>query len=295
MASSMLTARATFERDGVGIWDVACRHRAGRGTAGEHAGGHAVVFVRRGCFVRSADGVESLLDPTVAYCMNPGEEQRFDHPHGDGDECTSIALTADLAAALLGGEPELPAGPLPVAPQLDLEHRLVLSAARRGEDVSERALNLAARALAAVEPRRVASGRPATARARRALVDGAREALAEQPERSLAELARLLAVSPHHLSRIFRRATGEPISRLRDRVRVRMALERLAGGEPNLARLAAELGFADHPHLARTIRRETGHTTPRSVCGASSGPAPASGTCARSLPAAAATRSCSTG
>jgi AraC-like DNA-binding protein len=257
----MLTARATFERDGVGIWDVACRHRAGRGTAGEHAGGHAVVFVRRGCFVRSADGVESLLDPTVAYCMSPGEEQRFDHPHDHGDECTSIALAPELAAALLGGEPELPAGPLPVAPQLDLEHRLVLSAARRGEDVSERALNLAARALAAVEPRRVASGRPATARARRALVDGAREALAEHPERSLAELARLLAVSPHHLSRIFHAATGHTIARHRMRLRARAALERLAGGgSGELARLAAELGFADQAHLTRVVRSETGAT-----------------------------------
>ena len=80
----MLNARSILVGDGVGIWDVTCRHGRGRGRADEHAGGHAVVFVRRGCFVRSADGVESVLDPTVAYCMNPGEEQRFDHPHDHG-------------------------------------------------------------------------------------------------------------------------------------------------------------------------------------------------------------------
>jgi AraC-like DNA-binding protein len=44
------------------------------------------------------------------------------------------------------------------------------------------------------------------------------------------------------------------------RLRARAALERLAGGEPNLGRLAADLGFADQSHLCRVIRAETGRT-----------------------------------
>jgi AraC-like DNA-binding protein len=258
--AGMLNAHGIFEGDGVGVWDVTCRHRAGRGAAGEHAGGHALVFVRRGCFVRTADGVETVLDPTVAYCMNPGEEQRFDHPHDHGDDCTSIALEPRLAAALWGGEPELPNGALPVAPQLDVEHRLLLSAAHRGDDVTERALNLAARVLEAADARRVASGRPAGERARRALADAAREALAERPDHSLPELARLLAVSPHHLSRVFHAQTGHTIARHRMRLRARAAMDRLSAGETELARLAAELGFADQSHLTRVVRAETGRT-----------------------------------
>jgi AraC-like DNA-binding protein len=42
------------------------------------------------------------------------------------------------------------------------------------------------------------------------------------------------------------------------RLRVRAALERLAGGDRDLARLAAELGFADQSHLYRALRTETG-------------------------------------
>jgi AraC-like DNA-binding protein len=108
-------------------------------------------------------------------------------------------------------------------------------------------------------PGRVAAGRPATAQARRALVDGAREALGDNPERSLPDLARALAVSPHHLSRVFHAATGHTISRHRMRLRVRSALERLAGGERDLARLAADLGFADQSHFCRVVASETGH------------------------------------
>jgi AraC-like DNA-binding protein len=41
-------------------------------------------------------------------------------------------------------------------------------------------------------------------------------------------------------------------------VRVRNAIERIADGEQSLARLAADPGFADHAHLTRAVKRETG-------------------------------------
>jgi AraC-like DNA-binding protein len=259
----MLSARSILVRDGITIDDVACRHVRGRAHATEQARGHALVFVRRGCFVRAADGVEALLDPTLAYCVNPGEEQRYDHPHSHGDDCTSLALAPGLIASLWAGDPTLPTGPLPISPRLDLEHRLLLVAAVRGADpheLVERATELSAGALEQADPRRVASGRPATAAARRALTDGVREALAAEPERSLPDLARALAVSPHHLSRVFRSAVGHTISRHRMRLRVRAALERLAAGDDDLPRLAADLGFADQSHLCRVVRAETGRT-----------------------------------
>jgi AraC-like DNA-binding protein len=259
----VVSACTILSRDGVTLDDVACRHGPGRGLLEETRVIHGIVFVRRGCFVRSADGAESVVDPTVAYCMNPGVEERFDHPHADGDDCTSLRLDPGVAASLWGGEHGLPSGPVPTAPEIDLEHRLLLAAARRGADpdeLFERAVVLAARTLEQADPQRVASGRPATARARRLLSDGAREALADDPDRSLADLARELAVSPHHLSRVFRAATGRTIARHRMRLRARIAMERLAGGQRDLARLAADLGFADQSHLCRVVRSETGAT-----------------------------------
>ncbi|HEY3829777.1 MAG TPA: AraC family transcriptional regulator [Solirubrobacteraceae bacterium] len=259
----MLTAHTFFSRDGIEIADVACRHKRGRGLADEQAGGHTVVFVRRGCFVRSVDGVEALLDPTVAYCMSPGEEQRYDHPYDHGDDCTSLSLNLDLVASIWGGDPALPSQPLATLPEIYLEHRLLLSTSRRGADsheLFERAIVLVSQTLRQADPSRVASGGPTSARAHREIVDGAREILVASPERPLPDLARMLAISPHHLSRIFRSATGHTISRHRMRLRTRAALERLAGGEKGLARLAADLGFADQGHLCRVIRQETGHT-----------------------------------
>ncbi|MCA1707256.1 MAG: hypothetical protein LC808_29920 [Actinobacteria bacterium] len=88
----MLHTRTVLSRDGLTVADVACRHDLGHGQPAQYTGGHTLVFVRRGWFRRSANGVEALLDPTVAYCINPGEEERYDHPHGDDDDCTALGL-----------------------------------------------------------------------------------------------------------------------------------------------------------------------------------------------------------
>jgi len=273
----VLRTDIVVDRDGVLLAGVACHHATGRGRAAQLR--HAIVFVRRGCFVRSADGLESVLDPAVAYCMNPGEEERYDHPRPDGDDCTWLRLDSDLVASLAGGDPALPAQPIPTSGEIDLRHRLLLAAARRGtnpHELVERAIVLASRLLSQAEPRRVQAGWPATARARRAAADSVREALTASLDRSLPELARDVAVSPHHLSRIFHSVTGTTISRYRRRLRARRALERLAAGDRDLARLAFELGFADQSHLCRVLRVETGQI-PSALRRALAQPAPEGG------------------
>ena len=114
----VLAHRTLLNREGVQLADVACRHPSGRGAPGEQKACHTVVFVRRGCFTRVADGTVATLDPTLAYCIQPGEEQRYDHPHDLGDDCTALTLTPELLASLNGGEPALPRTPVQVSPQL---------------------------------------------------------------------------------------------------------------------------------------------------------------------------------
>jgi AraC-like DNA-binding protein len=104
----------------------------------------------------------------------------------------------------------------------------------------------------------VAPARPAPPRPRPRRADDAREALAADPALRVTDLARLTSVSPHHLSRVFRAEVGVPLATYRRWLRLRSALERL--GEANLARVAAEAGFADHAHLTREARALLGRT-----------------------------------
>jgi AraC-like DNA-binding protein len=204
-----------------------------------------------------------MLDPTLAYTIARSQVSRFDHPHGDGDDCTALFFAPSLLALIWGGEPDLPPQALHTSAELDLDHRRLLALARRGEDrhdVFERALTVTAQLLGQAHKSRLASGRPATALLRRRLVNGVREALVAQLDRSLPELAADLAVSPHHLSRVFREETGQTIARHRMRLRARRALEHLAHGERDLARLAADLGFIDHSYMCRVLRDQTSST-----------------------------------
>ncbi len=74
----------------------------------------------------------------------------------------------------------------------------------------------------------------------------------------LDDIARSLYVSPYHLCRLFRQETGVPIHSYLKRLRLREALETLAGGEANLNALAAGLGFSSHSHFTAVFRKELG-------------------------------------
>lgn len=71
-------------------------------------------------------------------------------------------------------------------------------------------------------------------------------------------IARAVGYAPFHLARLFRRETGVPIHRYLVRLRLRLALERLAEDGRGLTSLALDLGFADHNHFTNAFRREFG-------------------------------------
>lgn len=198
----MLSTRSVFDYEGLRIADIACRHGRGPGAA-EETDGYGIGFVRRGCFARSAEGGRALLDPSSLFFVNPNGEHRYDHPHTGGDDCTAFLLDAELLASIWGGDLRLPAGAAHSSPELDLAHRQLLADAERtddAEEIFERAVLLLTATLEGSDRVRVGSGRPATERARRRLVEQAREAL---------------AADHGHLCRVLREETGSTPSALR--------------------------------------------------------------------------------
>jgi AraC-like DNA-binding protein len=238
------TVQLLVDRPEFTIRVVRCHDDHARWSPPEQTDGYGFVLVRRGGFRRVGRGGEVLADPTVGYLSGPGDEECFAHPYG-GDECTSIRLHPDLVTA----HP----GPVYVDARTDLAHRLLLRAAHGADHdyaVAERLLRLASGAGNGVPDK----DRAVVETARQAIRAGTDEAAALVP------LARSLGVSPYRLSRSFHALVGVPLTRYRNRVRVGAALDRIEAGEADLARLAAELGFADQAHLTRTVRDHLGHT-----------------------------------
>jgi AraC-like DNA-binding protein len=249
--------------DGFRVSDVRCTGGPAGFDAPEVERGHLLVAARRGAFLRREGPTEALVDGTVAYLSAPGLVEQFAHPVPGGDVCTAIALDPGLLASLAGGDPVAANGVLPMDAASELAMRRLTAMARRGDpegSLAEHVIGFAACLLARRLPERTGSGRPATAAARRRVVSQAKAALAADPRLGLVELSRVTGCSPHHLSRVFARLTGLTVSQYRNRLRVSLALERVVGGEPDLAGLADDLGFADHAHLTRTVRAATGRT-----------------------------------
>ena len=93
-------------------------------------------------------------------------------------------------------------------------------------------------------------------------IERARALLASAPTDrwDLGALGRALLCSPFHLARQFRAATGETISRYVLRLRLGVALERLANGERDIAALAVETGFSHHSHFSARFHSAFGIT-----------------------------------
>ena len=241
--------------------EVRCASGRSGWSAPERSAGLGLVFVRCGVFFRRVRGDVHVVDACAAYWEHPGDEQQILHPADAGDVCTALAIAPDLLRSVIPDERPLPRRPILTGPRADLRHRLLTRRARAGDvfGTEEDVVGLIGLMLEGPS-----SGRAAIAAlpSRRRYAQAAREAIAcgDPAATSLLSLARKLGVSTFYLSRAFREAMGITMSQYRLRLRARTALQRLEEGADDLAALAVDLGYADHAHLSRSVKKETGHT-----------------------------------
>jgi len=230
-----------------------------------------LMLVQEGSFRRLAEGVEMFADGLTAYLERAGSIQRIAHPCG-GDVCTAIGLSEHAVESVAGLQNLRTDALFHIDTAAHLEHRLLINRQRVGahdEELVERTLLLAGRVLSSLgSPTH--SG-PAVRASRRHLAERTREALREAPRLSVRELAASLDVSMYHLCRVFKEATGMTVAGYRSRIRASMVVDGIMSEDTSLSGLAAEIGFADQPHMNRTIRRHTGFT-PGQLRAITSGP-----------------------
>jgi AraC family transcriptional regulator len=246
-----LHARPLFDGPLARVADVACS--APRSPAGdaEWSDGCELVLPRRGVFVLHRHGGEVVADPASAIVLRAGEEYRVSHPAHGGDRCTAIAFAPGVLEEA-GARPVAWPEHVVLRPATQLRAALLTARLSRGVtrlEAEEGALLLLA-AVAQDAGRATAPAAPA----RR--VEDVRALLAADPTARwrLDDVAVAVHCSPFHLARQFRAATGETIARYVTRLRLALALDRIAGGEADLARLAADVGFAHHSHFSARFR-----------------------------------------
>jgi AraC-like DNA-binding protein len=274
--SSLQTCAPLWRSTSLAVEDFVCREPPHRREVEETSDAHRVVLVRAGAFARAL-GTESVLaDPTQVLFFTRGQPYRVTHPIAGGDRCTVVTVSSETLLEIGRRHdarwPEDPDAPFArshdfTTPRVALLQHALVGGLRRAEldDLAahEVAFELLDEVLGPVgRSGRRRDERPVAGVSRRAreLAEAARTALAGRyaAPPSLDELARTLGCSPFHLCRSFSRAVGLPLRRYLDRLRLRLGMERLAAGEPDLTALALDLGYADHSHLTNACRREFG-------------------------------------
>jgi AraC family transcriptional regulator len=255
------SSRLLLESPLARVYDVVCRTpRSGYGALMLN-GVTQIGLPRRGVFLIERRGETAVIDTNTTMMLGPGDEYRVAHPTGDGDEGTVLALPPDVVEDAIGSC-EGRVGNL--RPRDHLTVRVINRALRdtgpdrlEAEEATLLLLGLLSRVFSetGTEDRRLGPGQ-------RLRIERARALLASAPTDhwDLGALGRALRCSPFHLARQFRAATGETISRYALRLRLGVALERLAEGEGDIAALAVDTGFSHHSHFSARFRSAYGIT-----------------------------------
>ncbi|MEZ4234681.1 MAG: AraC family transcriptional regulator [Myxococcota bacterium] len=217
----------------MGTWQCTHDHRA---PGAEQADTHVLINVTlAGVYERHVGRHRVVADPTVAVVSRPGEAWRSSHPAGCGDGGVWVRIAPDRV-------PDVPPGPRTrrLAPPTWLAWA---HAARDGDE--ELAMALVADVLGAAEA--PAPAAPWVHRVQRILA-------APAPPPDLGALAQEVGVSPWHLCRTFRAATGLTPRAYGEQLRLSRAAGRIAAGCDDLAELAVSLGFSSHSHLTSRFR-----------------------------------------
>lgn len=217
-----------------------------------------VTFPRSGVYIHNTARGTIVIDPTVAVFRSAGDEQVTTHPSDLGDRNTELQFPPEVVAPLLDTHDRFRLQTAPISEKVTARHRRLLRRLHHGTvtnplEIEEEALSLLG-TVHQIKPIVKVS------HWQQRLVDETRQYLARRfrEELDLGTVATAVGSSPFHLSRTFKRATGRSITEYRTALRVRFAIDRIAGGDDDLSRLAVEAGFYDHAHMTNTFRRSLG-------------------------------------
>lgn len=260
----------------VRIRDFVCR--APRAHCGHEQCSTAdhLLFTRRGVFVKHGgahDGTPVTAEPAHILLYNVGEEYHTSHPGDEGDMGTVFEYARDTVREVIRRydaavddraremftAPSVLAAPDTLTRTFRLRRRLEAGVASALETEEESLAILAdtVRAIGAAPPAPRARG---DRRRRREIVEHVKQRLAAEPgaNPTLATLGAMVDLSPFHLTRVFRSEVGVPVHQYLLRLRLALALDRLADPATSLSAVGLDLGFASHSHFTSAFRRHYG-------------------------------------
>jgi AraC-like DNA-binding protein len=247
-----------FRHAGILVTRWRCRVREAGSTSMLEHRWHIVKFVHTGAFRAQLEEETVHVDSTRTLLAAPRKPYLVTRQFG-ADVSGSAILVAPETLSEIAGDGDSSVTRL-LCEQLAsrailIQHLILRKIEERAPPLAIAELGLA---LAAEIFRDACPVHERTAGRRRDAVAMAQAILAanyEKPVR-LEDIARAVELSPYHLCRTFKRATGVHMHEYLTRLRLRAALERVAGPRPGLAEIAHDYGFSSQSHFAAAFRKE---------------------------------------
>jgi len=232
------------------------------------------VFPRDSVWIQHEGGTAFVADANTVTYYNKGQRYTRRRLSSAGDRCDWFAVTPDALAGTLAihdpaalDRPDVPFsfthGPSDASTYL--RQRTVFEHVTREPNpdrlfVEESVMSVLGDVAGLAYAR---ASRPAPSRQRSSRDVDASEASRDviacrfRENLSLTEIARAVGTSVFHLARVFRERTGCSLHAYRTQLRMKAALERIAGST-DLVAIALDLGFSSHSHFTETFRRTFG-------------------------------------
>lgn len=238
------------------------------------------VFVVDGVFRKAASDGDVTLDASRVATFRKNQPYCISHPVTGGDRsiivafdvadlCTAFAAVPDASGSVLQRVPAaMPATPALIRLSAYLRH-----AARRETQDTLLIEEIAYAILDGLRAGASRAGPSATAsRVEKPLVPDIAALVASRYRQKLSvgRIAQELRVSPFHLCRSFRAATGTTIHRYLTTLRMNEAAQRLWCYRNHLTELALDLGYSSHSHFSATFRQFFGITPVQMLAGPAS-------------------------
>ena len=232
----------------------------------------AVVFPRTAVWIRYSGSDAFVADPSLATIYNPGQEYTRNVISRDGDRCEWFGVSNEIAVEIASAcDPR-------TADHHERPFRPTSAPVDRSLYLAQRAFftRLESRSVGTMEAEETIIGLVSAVigrgyqrrshcrgdESRRDLAERAKASLSRNvtEQHRLADLASELGVSPFHLCRVFREQTHTTLHEFKTDLRLRRALEFLAGESIELSRIALECGFSSHSHFTAAMRSKFGQT-----------------------------------
>ncbi|HEX6573748.1 MAG TPA: AraC family transcriptional regulator [Gemmatimonadaceae bacterium] len=232
-----------------------------------------VVFPRTAVWIAHAESRPFVSDPSIATIYNTGQEYRREAISHDGDRCDWLAVAPAIAREISEAidesardrEKPFAAECAPVTRDLYLAQRAFFKKIERGEitsslEAEETVISLVTSVIA-LSHHHTRERRP-DIEWQNDLVERTKAALVSKllDRQSLGELAATVDVSPFHLCRVFRKATGRTLHEYKTDLRLRFALQMMDERSADLSWIAIECGFSSHSHFTAAMRSMFGAT-----------------------------------